>query len=46
MNKCIFSLSLSRVCVGFFFFITKMRKVSPVLKNTSQIKKQKKMTPS
>lgn len=47
MNKCIFSLSLSRVCVGFFvFLITKMKKVSPVLTNISQIKKQKKMTPS
>lgn len=46
MNKCIFSLSLSRVCVVFFFLITKMKKVSPVLTNISQIKKQKKMTPS
>lgn len=39
MNKCIFSLSLSRACVvALFFFLINMKKVSPVLTNTNQIK--------
>lgn len=39
MNKCIFSLSLSRVCVVFFFI--NMKKVSPVLTNINQSTKKK-----
>lgn len=39
MNKCIFSLSLSR-CVWVFFFFN--IKLSPVLKNINQSLKKKK----